>query len=93
MPTPYRKMVMSGSSDRCQLDLLEEALDLGRGSVRDFERWEVVTPSSRRAENHGFAAENSCWPARNPAVRGWEYRCSRSGFWLSAAAARKGLPY
>ena len=31
------------------------------------------------AENHGFAAENSCCPMRNPAARGWENKCSTSG--------------
>lgn len=34
---------------------------------------------SALAKNHGFAAENSCCPVRNPAARGWENKCSMCG--------------
>ena len=44
------------------------------------------------AENHGFAAENSCCPVRNPAARGWGNECSMSGLGSGSAAPRGGLP-
>jgi hypothetical protein len=59
---------MSGRYKSWKSGLPGERLDLGRCRVRELQRQEGVTPSIRLAENHGFAAENSCCPVRNPAA-------------------------